>query len=142
MGVLFAPYMAVRMEDLRTRDMLAFFRLIVHEALQYGVSGWQEYDQTFQRNPHSPCTLVFRWPQFLVVGALWAACSVSLPCSGTFVSSVCNCSGAAVDVNTCWHAESSQPQVRLLLCLLESKELSFSGGMRVSARVQHLPGES
>ena len=39
-----------------------------------GGSGWQEYDQTFQRQVAiyhgTPCTLVYRRPQFLVVGEL------------------------------------------------------------------------
>ena len=54
----FVAYMAVRMEDPRTRDMLAYCRLIICEALRHGGSGCQEYDQTFQRqvdiNPHLP----------------------------------------------------------------------------------------
>ena len=45
----FAAYMAVRTEDLRTRDMLAYCRLIIREAIRHGGSGWQEYDRTFRR---------------------------------------------------------------------------------------------
>ena len=44
----FAAYMAVRTEDLRTRDMLAYCRMIIREAIRHGGSGWQEYDRTFR----------------------------------------------------------------------------------------------
>ena len=54
----FAAYMAVHTKDLRTRDMLAYCRLIIREALRHGGSGWQEYDRTFRRqvavDPHLP----------------------------------------------------------------------------------------
>ena len=54
----FAAYMAVCTEDLRTRDMLAYCRLIICEALRHGGSGWQKYDWTFwcqvAIDPHLP----------------------------------------------------------------------------------------
>ena len=41
-----------------TRDMLAYCRLIIREALRHGGNGWQEYDRTFRRqaaiDPHLP----------------------------------------------------------------------------------------
>ena len=43
----FAAYMAVCMEDVMTRDMLEYCRLIICEALQHGGSGWQKYDWMF-----------------------------------------------------------------------------------------------
>ena len=45
----FAAYMAVLTTDPRTRDMLAYRRLIIKEALRHGGTGWQEYDCTFRR---------------------------------------------------------------------------------------------
>ena len=33
----------------RTREMLAYCRLIIREALRHGGNGWQEYDCTFRR---------------------------------------------------------------------------------------------
>lgn len=38
--VYFAAYMAVLMEELRTRDMLANCHLIIHEAPWHGGSDW------------------------------------------------------------------------------------------------------
>ena len=45
----FAAYMAVRTGDTQTREMLAYCRLIIREALRHGGNGWQEYDRTFRR---------------------------------------------------------------------------------------------
>lgn len=44
----FAAYMAVRTTDPLTRDMLAYCRLIIREALRHGGSGWQDYDRSFR----------------------------------------------------------------------------------------------
>ena len=35
--------------DARTRELLAYCRLIIREALRHEGSGWQEYDRTFRR---------------------------------------------------------------------------------------------
>ena len=45
----FTAYMAVRKSDDFTRRMLAYCRLIIHEAMQHGGRGWLEYDRTFRR---------------------------------------------------------------------------------------------
>ena len=45
----FTAYMAVCTGDSRTREMLAYCRLIIREALRHGGNGWQEYDRTFRR---------------------------------------------------------------------------------------------
>ena len=45
----FAAYIAVRTQDPQTRDMLAYGRLIIREALRHGGNGWQEYDRSFRR---------------------------------------------------------------------------------------------
>ena len=54
----FAAFTAVLTSDPRTRDMLAYCRLIIREALRHGGNGWQEYDRTFRRqaaiDPHLP----------------------------------------------------------------------------------------
>ena len=45
----FVAYVAVRIPDPTTRDMLAYMRLIIREALRHGGGGWQEYDRSFRR---------------------------------------------------------------------------------------------
>ncbi len=45
----FATYMAVRTRDPATRDMLAYCRLIIREALRHGGNTWQDYDRAFRR---------------------------------------------------------------------------------------------
>ena len=42
-------YIATRTTDPLTRDMLAYCRLIIREALRHGGTGWQEYDRNFRR---------------------------------------------------------------------------------------------
>ena len=54
----FSAYMAVRTLDPLTRDMLAYARIIIREALRHRGSGWMEYDCIFRRqvaiNPATP----------------------------------------------------------------------------------------
>ncbi len=45
----FAAYVAVQSRDPVTRDLLAYSRLIIREALRRGGNGWQEYDWFFRR---------------------------------------------------------------------------------------------
>ena len=45
----FAAYVAIRTPDDFTCQMLAYARLIIHEALRHGGSGWSEYDRVFRR---------------------------------------------------------------------------------------------
>ena len=45
----FCAYIAVLSPDARTRELLAYCRLIIREALRHGGTGWQEYDRTFRR---------------------------------------------------------------------------------------------
>ena len=45
----FAAYVAVRTTDPATRQMLAYARLIIREALHHGGSGWQDYDRCFRQ---------------------------------------------------------------------------------------------
>lgn len=45
----FIAYVAVRSTDQLTRDLLAYGRLIIREALRHGGNGWQEYDRSFRR---------------------------------------------------------------------------------------------
>ena len=45
----FAAYVAVRSSDPVTRELLAYSRLIIREALRHGGNGWQEYDRSFCR---------------------------------------------------------------------------------------------
>ena len=45
----FATYMAVLTTDARTRELLAYCRLIIREATSHTGNGWQEYDRTFRR---------------------------------------------------------------------------------------------
>ena len=45
----FAAYVAIRTPDELTRQMLAYARLIIREALRHGGSGWAEYDRVFRR---------------------------------------------------------------------------------------------
>ena len=54
----FVTYVAVRTSDMLARDMLAYCRLIIREALRHGGQGWQEYDRIFRQqckiNPSLP----------------------------------------------------------------------------------------
>ena len=54
----FAAYVAVRSNDPTTRELLAYSRLVIREALRHGGSGWMEYDRSFRRqaaiNPSMP----------------------------------------------------------------------------------------
>lgn len=45
----FAAYVAIRTPDTLTRQMLAYARLIIREALRHGGGGWAEYDRVFRR---------------------------------------------------------------------------------------------
>ena len=45
----FNAYLAVRMSDPITRYMLAYFRLLIREALRHGGCGWMEYDCVFRK---------------------------------------------------------------------------------------------
>ena len=45
----FLAYTAVRTSDPSTRDILAYSRLIIREALRHGNNGWLEYDRVFRR---------------------------------------------------------------------------------------------
>ncbi len=45
----FMVYVAVRSGDPLTRDLLAYCRLIIREALRHGGNGWLEYDRSFRR---------------------------------------------------------------------------------------------
>ena len=45
----FNTYVTVRTSDPLTRDMLAYSRLLIREALSHGGSGWLEYDRIFRR---------------------------------------------------------------------------------------------
>ena len=42
-------FLAVRSGDPQTRDLLAYCRLLIREALRHGGNGWQEYDRSFRR---------------------------------------------------------------------------------------------
>ena len=54
----FNVYVAVCKTDPATRNMLAYSRLLIQEALRHGGSGWMEYDRVFRRqlsiNPSMP----------------------------------------------------------------------------------------
>ena len=54
----FITNVAVRTSDSSTRDMLAYCRLLIREALRHGGNGWVEYDRVFRRqqsiNPGHP----------------------------------------------------------------------------------------
>ena len=45
----FNAYIAVCTSDPLARDMLAYSRLLIREALRHGGSGWLEYDRVFRR---------------------------------------------------------------------------------------------
>ena len=45
----FCAYIAVLTPDTCTRELLAYCRLIIREALRHGGTGWQEYGRTFCR---------------------------------------------------------------------------------------------
>ena len=45
----FVTYVAVRTPDPLTRDMLAYARLLMREALRHGGNGWSEYDRVFRK---------------------------------------------------------------------------------------------
>ena len=45
----FCAYVAIRTPDALTRQMLAYARLIIREALRHGGGGWAEYDRVFRR---------------------------------------------------------------------------------------------
>ena len=45
----FSVYIAVQTSDPLARDMLAYSRLLIREALRHGGSGWLEYDRVFHR---------------------------------------------------------------------------------------------
>ena len=45
----FNSFVAVRTSDPLTRNMLAFSRLLIREALRHGGGGWMEYDRVFRR---------------------------------------------------------------------------------------------
>ena len=55
----FAAYVAVRSSDQQTRDLLAYCRLIIREALRHGGNGWQEYDRSFRRQAAIDATLAW-----------------------------------------------------------------------------------
>ena len=82
----FAAYMAVLTPDPRTREMLAYCRLIFSEALKHGGNGWLEYDQTFRRqlavDPFLP------WHS-LVPGLQAAAILSTCPSGGQFCTICC-----------------------------------------------------
>ena len=44
----FCAYIAVLTPDTHTRELLAYCKLIIREALYHGGMGWQEYDRTFR----------------------------------------------------------------------------------------------
>ena len=52
----FATYTAVVAEahPQRVKDMLAYMRLIIREAMKYGGNGWATYDAVFRRNRAGP----------------------------------------------------------------------------------------
>ena len=45
---LYCAYIAVLTPDTHTRELLAYCKLIIREALYHGGMGWQEYDRTFR----------------------------------------------------------------------------------------------
>ena len=45
----FCAYIAVLTQDPCTRELLAYCRLIIWEALRHKGKSWQEYDRTFRR---------------------------------------------------------------------------------------------
>lgn len=45
----FLAYVAIRSPDPRTRDMLAYARLVIREAQRHGGSGWIDYDRVFRQ---------------------------------------------------------------------------------------------
>ncbi len=45
----FVAYIAVCSSDTLCRDMLAYCRILIREALRHGGTGWQEYDRNFRR---------------------------------------------------------------------------------------------
>ena len=47
----FLAYAAIRCPDPRTRDMLAYARLVVREAQRHGGNGWLDYDRVFRQQP-------------------------------------------------------------------------------------------
>lgn len=53
----FVAYVAVRSRDPQTRDLLAYCRHIIQEALRHGGNGWQEYDRFFCRKAAIDTTL-------------------------------------------------------------------------------------
>ena len=52
----FATYVAIVADShpTRVRDMMAYMRLIVREAMKHGRTGWATYDQVFRRNNTGP----------------------------------------------------------------------------------------
>ena len=56
-------YVAVRTHNFTTRDILAYMRLIMREAMRRGESSWQEYDRNFRRLAAIDLTL--RWNTLL-----------------------------------------------------------------------------
>ena len=68
--------MAVLTPDPRTREMLAFCRLIICDTLRHGDDGWLEYDRTFWRQAAVDPFL----PWHLLVPGLQAATILSTIC--------------------------------------------------------------
>ena len=46
----FNAYVAIRTSDPLTRDMLAYSRILIREALRHGGDGWLQYDRVFRRH--------------------------------------------------------------------------------------------
>ena len=77
----FAEYMAVLTLNLRTHEMLAYCRLVNHEALRHGDDGWLEYDCTFRHQAAVDPSL----PWHSLVPGLQAATILSThPSGGNF----------------------------------------------------------
>ena len=95
--------MAVSTSDPLTRDMLAYSRLIIREALRHGSTGWLQYDRIFRRQVAIDPSL----PWNTLQAALQASTILGQPSSaGTF----CNiCRECDHSQHNCAMGTSSQP---------------------------------
>ena len=87
----FTAYIAIQTQDPLTRQMLAYARLIIREALRHGGGGWAEYDRVFRRqvsiNPALPWNVLEPSLQAATILGQWMSegmlCTICQECDHT-----------------------------------------------------------
>ena len=153
----FLAYVVIRSQEPRTRDMLAYARLLVREAQRHGGRGWLDYDRIFRQQAAIDPSL--QWNT--LHPSIQAATIVGgLPGSGTFCTL---CRGSDHPTSNCTLAylhgttdkgpgtfqgttpfsrardQFRRPESVLGICLLEQRKLRVPGGLYLSAHLHNLP---